>query len=30
VDMDSLLDEIVSAEDEYYERQRAIREREED
>lgn len=30
VDMDSLLDEIVSAEDEYYERQRAIREREDD
>lgn len=30
VDMDSLLDEIISAEDEYYERQRAVKEREED
>lgn len=27
VDMDSLMDEIITAEDEYYERQRAIRER---
>jgi RIO kinase 1 len=30
VDMDSLLDEIISAEDEYYERQRAAKERDED
>ena len=30
VDMDSLLDEIITAEDEYYERQRAMRERDED
>jgi RIO kinase 1 len=29
VDMDSLLDEIITAEDEYYERQRASRERDE-
>ena len=30
VDMDSLMDEIITAEDEYYERQRASRERDED
>lgn len=30
VDMDSLLDEIITAEDEYYERQRASRERDEE
>ncbi|ALV91342.1 MULTISPECIES: PA4780 family RIO1-like protein kinase [Pantoea] len=30
VDMDSLLDEIISAEDEYYERQRAAKERDEE
>ncbi|MGK3131063.1 PA4780 family RIO1-like protein kinase [Pantoea sp. C8B4] len=30
VDMDSLLDEIISAEDEYYDRQRAAKERDED
>ncbi len=30
VDMDSLLDEIISAEDEYYARQRAVKEREDD
>ncbi|WLO85512.1 serine protein kinase RIO [Pantoea agglomerans] len=30
VDMDSLMDEIISAEDEYYERQRASRERDEE
>ena len=30
VDMDSLMDEIITAEDEYYERQRANRERDED
>lgn len=29
VDMDSLMDEIITAEDEYYERQRANRERDE-
>jgi len=28
--MDSLLDEIISAEDEYYARQRAVKEREDD
>lgn len=30
VDMDSLMDEIITAEDEYYERQRAIRERDDE
>jgi RIO kinase 1 len=30
VDMDSLMDEIITAEDEYYERQRASRERDEE
>lgn len=30
VDMDSLMDEIIAAEDEHYERLRAIKEREDD